>query len=155
MQNPGMSLIDMGVGEPDLPADESIVEVLKNEAGKPENRWYADNGIIEYQEAAANYLSQLYGVENINPSYEIIHGMGSKPILAMLPLCFINPGDITLATVPGYPVMSTYTEYLEGEVYNLPLRAENNFYPNLSTIPSEILKRAKLLYINYPNNPTG
>jgi Aspartate/tyrosine/aromatic aminotransferase len=154
-QNPEVCLIDMGVGEPDLPADKNIVDILQNEAGKAENRWYADNGIVEYQVAASQYLKEVYGVDNINPLEEIIHGIGSKPILAMLPLCFINPGDISLVTVPGYPVISTYTQYLGGRVYNLPLTAENYFYPDLSNIPDVILKRSKLLYINYPNNPTG
>ncbi|NLV20074.1 MAG: aminotransferase class I/II-fold pyridoxal phosphate-dependent enzyme, partial [Bacteroidetes bacterium] len=80
---------------------------------------------------------------------------GSKPVLAMLPICFINPGDILLTTVPGYPVSATYTKYLGGEVYNLPLLESNNFLPDLDSIPDSILKKAKLLYINYPNNPTG
>lgn len=153
-ENPNIPLIDMGVGEPDKPADEGVVRVLSQEAGKPENRWYADNGIIEFQEAAANYMDSVYKVKNLTPE-NIIHGIGSKPILAMLPLCFINPGDVLLATAPGYGVSSTYTQYLGGEVYNLPLLKENNFYPDFTKIPAEILKRAKLLYINYPNNPTG
>ncbi len=154
-KNPDIPLIDMGVGEPDKPAFEGIVKVLAQEAGKPENRWYSDNGIIEFQEAAANYMEKVFKVKNLNPAENIMHGLGSKPILAMLPLCFINPGDIILATTPGYPVASTYTQYVGGEVYNLPLLNENSFYPNFENIPSEILKRAKLLYINYPNNPTG
>lgn len=72
-----------------------------------------------------------------------------------LPICFINPGDIALATVPGYPVMSTYTNYLGGSVYNLPLTVDNGFFPDFKAIPKDVLKRAKMLYINYPNNPTG
>lgn len=154
-KNPDIPLIDMGVGEPDKPADEGIVRVLAEEAGKPENRWYADNGIIEFQEAAANYMDQVFKVKNLNPAENIIHGIGSKPVLAMLPLCFINPGDIILATTPGYPVASTYTQYVGGKVYNLPLLKENGFFPDFTNIPSDILKQAKLLYINYPNNPTG
>lgn len=153
--NPGIPLIDMGVGEPDMPAVPEIVEVLYREAGKAENRFYADNGIREFCEAAAGYMKKVYGVGNLDPTKNILHGIGSKPILAMLPAAFINPGDITLATVPGYPVISTWTKYLGGEVYNLPLNAENDFYPDFSAIPKDILKRAKLLYINYPNNPTG
>ncbi|MCP4040970.1 MAG: LL-diaminopimelate aminotransferase [Gammaproteobacteria bacterium] len=153
--NPDIPIIDMGVGEPDSPADAGVVEVLGKEAGKPENRWYADNGIPEFQAAAANYLGEVYGVNNLDPYQDIIHGIGSKPILAMLPLCFINPGDITLATIPGYPVTSTYTKYLGGDVYNLPLTVENDFFPDLKAIPADVAKKAKLLYINYPNNPTG
>ncbi|MEW9122107.1 MAG: LL-diaminopimelate aminotransferase [Thermotaleaceae bacterium] len=154
-QYPHATIIDMGIGEPDLPANEAVVASLSAEAGKPENRWYADNGILAFQEAAAAFLSQFYHVQNIDPQREILHGLGSKPILAMLPLCFIDPGDITLTTVPGYPVMGTYTQHLGGSIYPLPLYRENNFYPDFSKIPAEVLKKAKLLYINYPNNPTA
>ena len=153
--HPELSLIDMGVGEPDWPADDIVVRTLAEEAGKPENRWYSDNGIPEFQEAAAGYLEKVYGVKGLVPSENIIHGIGSKPVLAMLPICFINPGDLLLTTVPGYPVTATYTRYLGGEVYNLPLLESNDFLPDLDSVPQDILKKAKLLYINYPNNPTG
>lgn len=153
--HPEVELIDMGVGEPDWPADSLVVKALSEEAGKPENRWYSDNGIPEFQTAAAKYLEKVYGLSGLIPSENIVHGIGSKPILAMLPICFINPGDILLTTVPGYPVSATYTKYLGGEVYNLPLLESNSFFPDFSTIPQQILDRAKLLYINYPNNPTG
>ncbi len=153
--HPGVELIDMGVGEPDWPADRLVVNALAQEAGKAENRWYADNGIPEFQEAAADYLNKVYGISGIIPSENIVHGIGSKPILAMMPLCFINPSDILLTTVPGYPVTATYTKYLGGEVYNLPLLESNSFLPDLASVPGSVLKKAKLLYINYPNNPTG
>lgn len=153
--HPETDLIDMGVGEPDWPADELVVRTLSEEAGKPENRWYADNGIPEFREAAAKYLEKVYGLRNINPEENIVHGIGSKPVLAMLPLCFINPGDILLTTVPGYPVTATYTKYLGGEVFNLPLYESNSFFPDLEMVPEDVLKRSKLMYINYPNNPTG
>jgi LL-diaminopimelate aminotransferase len=153
--HPEMDLIDMGVGEPDWPADSLVVKALAEEAGKPENRWYADNGIPEFQEAAAAYLQKVYGLSGLVPSENIVHGIGSKPVLALLPICFINPGDILLTTVPGYPVTATYTKYLGGDVYNLPLLESNSFLPDLTTIPEPVLERAKLLYLNYPNNPTG
>lgn len=153
--NPDTPLIDMGVGEPDWPADNKIVEVLSKEAGLPENRWYADNGIPEFQMAVAEYLKKVYGLNGIDPLKQIVHGIGSKPILAMLPLCFINPGDVHLTTTPGYPVMATHTKYLGGEVFNLPLCEENEFLPDFKIIPQTILNRAKSLYICYPNNPTG
>ena len=155
LAHPEMKLIDMGVGEPDWPADNLVVNALAEEAGKPENRWYADNGIPEFQEEAAHYLEKVYGLSGLVPSENIIHGIGSKPVLAMLPICFINPGDILLTTVPGYPVTATYTKYLGGEVFNLPLLESNSFLPDLRSIPKSILKKAKLLYLNYPNNPTG
>lgn len=152
---PGIKLIDMGVGEPDWPADSLVVRSLSDEAGKPENRWYADNGIPEFQEEAATYLERVYGLSGLIPGENIMHGIGSKPILAMLPICFINPGDILLTTVPGYPVTATYTKYMGGEVYNMPLYESNSFLPDLSSIPQPVLKKAKLMYLNYPNNPTG
>ncbi len=155
LAHPDINLIDMGVGEPDWPADDLVVKALAEEAGKPENRWYADNGIPEFQEAAAQYLEKVYGLSGLIPSENIIHGIGSKPVLAILPICYINPGDIMLTTVPGYPVTATYTKYLGGEVFNLPLWESNSFLPDLDSIPKAVLKRAKLMYMNYPNNPTG
>ncbi|WP_068616404.1 LL-diaminopimelate aminotransferase [Paenibacillus tuaregi] len=152
---PDVELIDMGVGEPDEMADAGIVAKLAEEAAKPENRGYADNGIAEFKEAAAKYLKEVFSVDGIDPVTEIVHSIGSKPALAMLPSCFINPGDVTIMTVPGYPILGTHTKYLGGEVYNVQLTEENNFLPDLSSIPEEISRRAKLLYLNYPNNPTG
>lgn len=150
-----LKLIDMGVGEPDHPADKSVVDILNEESGKSCNRFYSDNGIPEFQSAAANYMENVYNVTQLNPTVNIIHGIGTKPILAMLPLCLINPGDICLMTVPGYPVLGTYTKYLGGTVYTLPLSESNNFYPDYTVIPDEVYRKSKLLYINYPNNPTG
>jgi LL-diaminopimelate aminotransferase len=121
---------------------------------KLENRGYADNGIAAYKEAAAAFMRKMFGV-NLDPGTEINHAIGSKPALAMLPAAFINPGDVTLMTVPGYPVAGTHTAYYGGEVYNLPLLEENGFYPDLASIPADIRRRAKLLVLNYPNSPTG
>ena len=152
---PNIPIIDMGVGEPDAPADPGIVEVLAAEAAKKENRFYADNGIAPFQEAAARYMEKVYGVAGLDPAEQIVHGLGSKPIFAMLPMCLINPGDVLLSAVPGYPVMATYTRYLGGEVYPLPLLEENGFLPDLGSIPADVLGKAKAIYVNYPNNPTG
>jgi len=151
---PNIKIIDMGVGEPDKKADISIIDTLSIEAYKEENRFYADNGIEEFKVIACNYLKNLYGLENIKPE-NIVHGIGSKSILAMLPTCFINPGDVTLMTVPGYPIIANSTNFLSGKVFELKLSKENNFYPDFNSIPKDTLKKAKLLYINYPNNPTG
>lgn len=153
--NPGGELIDFGVGEPDEMAFPGVVQSLRNEAEKPENRGYADNGIQEFQEAAARYMQKVFQVHGINPTTEVLHGIGSKPVLAMFPAAFINPGDVTLMTVPGYPVMGTHTRWYGGSVMNLPLLEQNNFLPDLESIPPDVRKKAKLLYINYPNNPTG
>ncbi len=153
--NPGKKLIDLGVGEPDEKAFDIVIDKLRDEAGKPENRGYADNGIYEFKEVAARYLEKVYGVKDIDPDKEIIHSIGSKPALAMLPSAFINPGDLILMTVPGYPVLGTHTSWYGGEVFELPLRKENQFLPDLESIPEEIKKKAKILLLNYPNNPTG
>lgn len=152
--NPDIPIINMGVGEPDKIADSSIVDVLCRESHKNENRFYADNGILEFQEAACRFMKNVYHIDNLTTE-NVMHGIGSKSILAMIPIGFINPGDVCLMTVPGYPIMGTYSKFLGGEVYNLPLCEENDFFPDLENIPKDILKRAKLLYINYPNNPTG
>ncbi|MDU4697497.1 MULTISPECIES: LL-diaminopimelate aminotransferase [Paenibacillus] len=152
---PDIELIDMGVGEPDDMADAGIVAKLAEEAAKRENRGYADNGIAEFKEAAAKYLHDVFGVEGIDPDTEVVHSIGSKPAIAMLPSCFINPGDITIMTVPGYPIIGTHTKYLGGEVYTVPLTEKNDFLPDLDAIPEEVARKAKLMYLNYPNNPTG
>jgi len=153
--HPDMELIDMGVGEPDEMADAGIVAKLAEEAAKPENRGYADNGIAEFKQAAAQYLKDVFSVDGIDAETDVLHTIGAKPALAMLPTVFINPGDIVIMTVPGYPIMGTHTKYLGGEVHTVQLTKENDFLPDLEAIPESIAKRAKLLYLNYPNNPTG
>lgn len=153
--NPAGELIDLGVGEPDDMAFPGVVEAMQKECARWENRGYSDNGIAEFKEAAAGYMERVYGVSGIRPEKEIVHAIGSKPALAMIPAAFINPGDITLMTVPGYPVMGTHTKWYGGDVLNLPLKEENQFLPDLDSIDRAILGQAKLLYLNYPNNPTG
>jgi LL-diaminopimelate aminotransferase len=152
---PTVELLDFGVGEPDQIAPTPIRKALKKAVDDPANRGYSDNGIREFKVAAAEYLRTFFNVADINPETDIVHSIGSKPALAILPLCFINPGDVALVTVPGYPVLATHTRYLGGEVVRLPLLKENGFYPDLGRIPADQLSRAKLLYVNYPNNPTG
>ena len=152
---PDVELIDMGVGEPDEMADKEVIDVLYEEAKKHENRGYADNGIQELKDVVVEYMENVYGVKGIDPVNEVIHSIGSKPALAYITSVFINPGDITLMTVPGYPVTATHTEWYGGEVYKLPLLEENGFLPDLESIPEDVKKRAKILYLNYPNNPTG
>lgn len=153
--NPDKVLFDMGVGEPDEMADPGVIKTLQLEAEKPENRGYTDNGVEEFKAAACKYMENIFGVKGLDPEKHVNHTIGSKPGLAMAPSIFINPGDITLMTVPGYPVMGTHTQYLGGEVVNLPLTEENNFLPDLKSIDSATRAKAKILYLNYPNNPTG
>ena len=153
--NPGAELIDMGVGEPDEMAFPECVEALAQAARKPDNRGYADNGADLYKRAAARWMSSVCGVGGINPDTQVVHSIGSKAALTILPACFINPGDVALMTTPGYPVFGTHAKYYGGEVYNLPLLEKNNFLPDLNSVPADKLRRAKTLVINYPNNPTG
>jgi LL-diaminopimelate aminotransferase len=152
--HPGRRLLDFGIGENDEMADPLVREALRREADKPENRGYADNGIAAFKEAAVGFMKGQFDV-TLDPVSEVVHCIGSKPAYAMLPACFINPGDVTLMTVPGYPVAGTHTRYFGGEVHKLPLRAENGFLPDLAAIPAEVKRRAKLLVLNYPNSPTG
>ena len=154
-RNPGKKLIDLGVGEPDAMADERVVRILAEEAKKPENRFYADNGIHEFKQAAATYMKEVFGVDDLDPETEINHVIGSKSALAMIPTAFINPGDITIMPSPNYPILGTHTKYLGGEVVHLPLLEENSFLPKLDSLSESVLKKSKLLYLNYPNNPTG
>ncbi len=151
---PDRSLIDFGIGDNDEMAFPSIRERMTHEINQPENRGYADNGIAEYKEAAARFMQRNFGVQ-LDPATEINHCIGSKTALAMIPAAFINPGDITLMTVPGYPVAGTHTRYYGGTVFKLPLLARNDFFPDLDSIPGDIRERAKLMVINYPNSPTG
>ncbi|MBN8623872.1 MAG: LL-diaminopimelate aminotransferase [Planctomycetes bacterium] len=152
--HPERSLVDFGIGENDEMAPEGVRRVLTEEANKPENRGYADNGIAAYKEAAARFMQRQFGVA-LDPVKEINHCIGTKTALAMLPAAFINPGDVTLMTVPGYPVAGTHTKYYGGEVHRLPLLAKNNFFPDLDNIPADVLRRTKLLVLCYPNSPTG
>jgi LL-diaminopimelate aminotransferase len=153
-EHPERPLIDFGIGENDEMAPEPVRRVMAEEIHKLENRGYADNGIAEFKAAAAAFMHRTLGVE-LNPATEVNHCIGSKPALAMLPAAFIDPGDVTLMTVPGYPVAGTHTRYYGGEVYRLPLLPENGFFPDLESIPPDVCRRAKLLVINYPNSPTG
>ena len=151
---PDRPLVDFGIGENDNMASPMVRERMAAEINRVENRGYADNGIAAYKEAVARFMHRNFKVE-LDPTREINHCIGSKTALAMLPACFINPGDITMMTVPGYPVAGTHTKYYGGDVHRLPLLAANNFYPDFDSISPEIWKRTKLLVLNYPNSPTG
>src|SRR5580658_4386370 len=151
--NPGVEIINVGVGEPDEMAFPEVVAKLHEEAGKPENRSYADNGDEVLKQAAARYLERVCGVTGIDPETEVMHSIGSKAALSILPAALINPGDYALMTTPGYPVFGTHAKYYGGLVHNLPLTAANGFLPDLDHVPAEVLAKAKVLVINYPNNP--
>lgn len=151
---PQRHLLDFGIGENDAMAAPQVRVRMTEELNKLENRGYADNGCLEYKEAVARFMKRRFGV-TLDPMTEINHCIGSKTALAMIPDAFINPGDVTLMTVPGYPVAGTHTRYNGGTVHALALRAENDFYPDLTSIPDDVLAKAKLLVVNYPNSPTG
>jgi len=152
--HPERALIDFGIGENDEMAPEPVRRAMAREIDQPANRGYADNGIAEFKEAVARFMDREFDVR-LDPVTEINHSIGSKPALAMLPAVLIDPGDVMLMTTPGYPVAGTHTKYYGGEVYQMPLRAENDFFPDLDAIPDETRRRAKLMVINYPNSPTG
>ncbi len=153
--HPAAEIIDMGVGEPDEMAFPEVVDTLCIEARKPENRGYADNGDQVLKQAAARYLAKVCGVPSIDPDTEVIHSIGSKAALSILPAALINPGDYVLMTTPGYPVFGTHAKYYGGLVHNLPLTEQNGFLPDLDSVPANLLKKAKVMVLNYPNNPTG
>ncbi len=151
---PHRELLDFGIGENDSMADPIVRNRMATEIDRIENRGYADNGITEFKVAAANFMRRQFGVD-LDPVTQVNHCIGSKTALAMLPACFINPGDITMMTVPGYPVAGTHTRYYGGSVYRLPLLAENDFYPDFDNVPEDVWQNTKLLVLNYPNSPTG
>jgi LL-diaminopimelate aminotransferase len=153
--NPGAEIIDMGVGEPDEMAFSEAITALHQEARKPENRGYADNGDAVLKQAAARYLDRVFGVQGLNPETEVIHSIGSKAALSILPAALINPNDYVLMTIPGYPVFGTHAKYFGGRVFYLPLTPENGFLPDINSVPSDVLSRSKVIVLNYPNNPTG
>ncbi len=151
---PNRTLLDFGIGENDDMAAEVVRRSMKHEIDQVNNRGYADNGIVEFKQAAARFMERNFGVV-LDPVKQINHCIGSKTALSMLPACFINPGDITMMTVPGYPVAGTHTKYYGGEVYRLPLLKENNFFPDFDSVSADVWKRTKLVVLNYPNSPTG
>ena len=151
----GVDVIDLGVGDPDLPTPKDIIEVAKKALEKPENHHYPSNkGLLSFRKSCANYMKKRFGVE-FDPENEVTALIGSKEGIAHFPLAFVNPGDVVLCPEPAYPVYYLGTILSEGEPYYMPLKWENQFFPKLEDIPEDVLKRAKILWLNYPNNPTG
>ncbi len=151
----GVDLIDLGVGDPDLATPPHIVDALITAVKDPRNHHYPDYaGMPEYRSAVAGWYKKRFGV-NLDPGKEILALMGSKDGIAHIAEAFVNPGDYVLAPSPGYPVYRTGTLFAEGRIHEMPLLEKNGFIPSLSDIPRKIAKAARILYINYPNNPTG
>jgi LL-diaminopimelate aminotransferase len=155
MRKKGMDIVDLGIGDPDLPTPAPIIERLKKSSEDPKNHRYPSyEGMIEFRRAAAQWFEKRFGV-TFDPQTEVLALIGSKEGIAHIPLAFVNPGDYVLVPSPGYPVYRVATLFAGGTPYFLPLRKENGFLPNLSEIPESVAKKAKLLFINYPNNPTS
>ena len=154
-QKKGVDIIDLGVGDPDLATPPHIVESLCQAAKNPENHHYPSYvGMPAYRSAVADWYKQRFGV-TLDANKEVVALMGSKDGIAHIGEAFVNPGDYVLAPSPGYPVYRTGTLFAEGRVYEMPLTRKNNFVPVLADIPKEVAKKAKIIYINYPNNPTA
>jgi LL-diaminopimelate aminotransferase len=154
-QKKGVDIIDLGVGDPDLATPPHIVESLCLAAKNPENHHYPSYvGMPAYRSAVADWYKQRFGV-TLDAGKEVVALMGSKDGIAHIAEAFVNPGDYVLSPSPGYPVYRTGTLFAEGRVHDMPLTRKNNFIPVLADIPKEIAKKAKILYINYPNNPTA
>jgi len=155
MRKKGMDLIDLGIGDPDLPTPQPIIERMKKASEDPGNHHYPSyEGMIEFRTAAAQWFERRFGV-TFDPKTEVLTLIGSKEGIAHIPLAFVNPGDYVLVPSPGYPVYRVATLFAGGTPYFLPLLKENGFLPKLSEIPREVAEKSKLLFINYPNNPTS
>ncbi|PMP68284.1 MAG: LL-diaminopimelate aminotransferase [Thermodesulfobacterium geofontis] len=151
----GVDVIDLGIGDPDIPTPYELVEVAKKAIEKAEYHRYPSNwGSLFFRKACADYIKRRFGIK-LDPEREILALIGSKEGIAHFPIAFINPGDIVLCPNPAYPVYHLGAIFTDGIPYYIPLSWENNFLPDLSKIPQEILEKAKIMWLNYPNNPTG
>ena len=151
----GIDVISLGIGDPDLPTPLHIIDRLCQAAREPQNHRYPESeGLPEFRQAVAAWYKKRFDVQ-LDPSKEVVSLIGAKDGVAHISLCLIDPGDIALVPDPGYPVYATGTMFCGGESYYMPLREEARFLPDLDSIPAKIVKKAKVLWINYPNNPTG
>ncbi len=151
----GVDLIDLGIGDPDLPTPPHVIDALARAAREPRNHRYPDyEGLLAFRRAAAAWYTDRFGV-TLDPATEVLTLIGSKEGTAHIPLAFVNPGDVVLVPDPGYPVYAAGTWFAGGEPYFLPLRAERDFLPDLGAVPADVLRRSRILFLNYPNNPTA
>jgi len=151
----GVDVINFAVGDPDLPTPSHIVEYMCDAARDPANHRYPETaGLTQLREAIAGWYRRRFGVA-LDPSGEVLPLIGSKEGIGHIALVFIEPGDMALVPDPGYPVYSMGTLLAGGEPYFMPLKEENDFLPDFETIPENIARQAKLMWLNYPNNPTG
>lgn len=151
----GMDIIDLSIGDPDIPTPGPIVRAMKKAVENPiHHRYPSYEGMLSYREAVAHWYKKRFNTK-LDPRTEVLSLIGSKEGIGHIPLAFVNPGDVVLVPSPGYPVYPIGTLFAGGESFMMPLREENNFLPDLNRIPKGILKKAKLMFINYPNNPTS
>src|SRR3954454_2500010 len=152
----GVDVISLGIGDPDRPTPALIVDAMEEAISEPETHHYPSNrGRPEFREAVSDFYERRFGIEDLDQETEVIPALGAKECIFNLNLAFLDSGDIALASDPGYPVYTGGPLIVGAEPYALPLLPEREFTPNLDAIPDEIGARAKLLFINYPNNPTG
>lgn len=151
----GVDVIDLSVGDPDLPTPDHIVQALKRAVDDSSNHQYPSyEGKLAFRMAVADWYKKTFDVD-LDPEDEVLTLIGSKEGIAHAPLAFINPGDLALVPDPAYPVYRTATAFAGGEPAVMPLLKENGFLPDLDAIPAEIARRAKIMFLNYPNNPIG
>jgi len=152
----GVDIINMAVGDPDRPTPDRILRAMHEAIDDPSTHNYPPyQGTQAFREAAAAWMERRFGVTGLNPNTEIVSAIGSKEAIHNTFLAFVDPGDTTLIPDPGYPVYRTSTIFAGGEPYTVPLSPENGFLPDLDAIPEQVATKAKLLWVNYPNNPTG
>jgi len=154
MKSKGVDVIDLGVGDPDIPTPSNIIDALEIAARDPGNHRYPSYvGMLSFREAVSNWYQERFGVD-LDPVTEVLTLIGSKEGIAHTPLAFLDPGDVALVPNPGYPVYTVATTFAGGIPYDLPLVRDNDFLPDLHSIPEGIRKKAKMMFLNYPNNPT-
>lgn len=154
IERTGVTVINLGVGSPDLPPAPHIIEALRKGVENPSNYSYPLTGKIELHRALAEWYLQRFNVE-LNPETEVLTLMGSQDGLAHIAMAYINPGDIALVPDPGYPIYAASILLAEGELYPMPLLARNNFLPDFDRIPPEVARKARMMTLNYPNNPVA
>jgi LL-diaminopimelate aminotransferase len=154
-QKRGVDVVDLGVGDPDLPTPKIIIDALCEAAKNPENHQYPSyEGKIEFRAAVADWYKETFGV-NLDPESEVLALIGSKEGIAHAPLAFLNPGNLALIPDPAYPVYKTAVEFAGGVPVIMPLKRERGFLPDLDAITSDQARKSRLIFLNYPNNPTG
>ena len=151
----GIEVISFGIGDPDLETPEPVIQKLRETSGDlPNHRYPESEGLPEFRKATADWYQRRFGV-SLDPESEVLSLIGAKEGIGHAALCFIEPGDIALVPDPGYPVYSVGTWFAGGECHWMPLREENGWLPDLGEIPEGVARRAKVIWLNYPNNPTG